>query len=1025
MQQSTVSNPPDETPLILTIKVLNAQNIKGSRANLSSLIRIQFADFDFKDSAIITDSCNPEYNLIYEQSFNVDDTLIEIFANSLINFTLIESLPKEKTSILGTCEISMYKHFLKYFNRDDPESIIPPCPLMFHQILPINYVNSKMLGLNQDNPILAIEVLISKPIIPVDVLQNGIFATIVPSDVYPVPEDWSLRDPNEKDLHSNMFHYTLNIKLPSVTGDGYRVVSIPNGVLMATEERTLPDPCQSRPQGISKTEVLIDTTLHHREIEPNAVQSNDEINPEKTDKDMKEGKIVKWNHPQIIWLSPPVVLKLREFGQHRHHVEMELIRTLQSKFSSVTDTISHKYRGKSLLDIGLAMNPTIIGIKGRFNLETNDPMETASSAGPDHKHRKVHTVDHYKNVAATIGLTILFSSPILDKKRLQEITKTVQDYIPRKKISAEQIYEKKANQAELEYQKKIKAIVQQLVSEFRQALLLEKQSNPKEPDWPILQSQSKDQEQMRKKLFMYHLNKSGAYFSFKEQLKASVVQVVREKFKKKSPFSTKSELQLFMSEIYVYLIDQMHHVINNSYLNDKENNLPNVTSKSLEMNMFKSFADSAEFNGVLHLASKYHQERIVRFDDNLNCWLDYSSFCMRTNDFEKGEEGIREILSRNPRHVSALLAQSMIALTKENHEEARVFIEIAIQNDRENPLPHTILGIYYEMIQEEMESEKCHTHANTLYDTNPNGLPRPLIQVAEFAININCVLMADRALAQDLLTNGPTVEPYLLLSQLQIQHLNYTKANEFLLEALKLDQNNAAIWASIGNLNYIQKRYDEAKSAFETIFSLNYDHEKIRLHLIYIRLGHIYLRLAYSLTATDELVEHFSKHADDNLAIIAKSMFLKSCELKSTSQAWLGTGQACFALKEYTEAETAFSEANILNYHDSEVWGYLALLSLQLGRITDANQAIAQAIRIGVTDFHTLKALGIAFMNKDQQPPAAELFRLALEIAPNDLQIRDLFSKAVCGNEEVAIPLNRHGSRPVSPSKTKSTMLSI
>jgi hypothetical protein len=67
----------------------------------------------------------------------------------------------------------------------------------------------------------------------------------------------------------------------------------------------------------------------------------------------------------------------------------------------------------------------------------------------------------------------------------------------------------------------------------------------------------------RKKLFMFHLNKSGAYFHMKEELKAVVVQVVRERFNRKSPFTDKQELQLFMSQVYVYLISQMHGVINN------------------------------------------------------------------------------------------------------------------------------------------------------------------------------------------------------------------------------------------------------------------------------------------------------------------------------------------------------------------------------------------------------------------------------------------------------------------------------
>lgn len=69
-------------------------------------------------------------------------------------------------------------------------------------------------------------------------------------------------------------------------------------------------------------------------------------------------------------------------------------------------------------------------------------------------------------------------------------------------------------------------------------------------------------EQQRKKAFFFHLNKSGVYFHMKEELKAAITDVVRERFKKKSPFAVKAEMQLFLSEVYVYLTDQMHIAIN-------------------------------------------------------------------------------------------------------------------------------------------------------------------------------------------------------------------------------------------------------------------------------------------------------------------------------------------------------------------------------------------------------------------------------------------------------------------------------
>jgi hypothetical protein len=48
----------------------------------------------------------------------------------------------------------------------------------------------------------------------------------------------------------------------------------------------------------------------------------------------------------------------------------------------------------------------------------------------------------------------------------------------------------------------------------------------------------------RRKKLVYHLNSSGRYFAFKEQLKHSVVKIVREKYLKTTSFADKDELQV-------------------------------------------------------------------------------------------------------------------------------------------------------------------------------------------------------------------------------------------------------------------------------------------------------------------------------------------------------------------------------------------------------------------------------------------------------------------------------------------------
>lgn len=42
----------------------------------------------------------------------------------------------------------------------------------------------------------------------------------------------------------------------------------------------------------------------------------------------------------------------------------------------------------------------------------------------------------------------------------------------------------------------------------------------------------------------------------------SVVKIVREKYLKTTAFETKEQLQAFLSELYVYLVDHMHIALN-------------------------------------------------------------------------------------------------------------------------------------------------------------------------------------------------------------------------------------------------------------------------------------------------------------------------------------------------------------------------------------------------------------------------------------------------------------------------------
>lgn len=118
-------------------------------------------------------------------------SLIEVFANKSLQLTLIESLPKEKTAILGTAEISLYSHFLNYFVKESNDMQVPPCPLVVRQTLSVSYANQKLLvNPEKGPPEITIEISLSKPLLDQTVLQGGVFATFSVVDMLPLPEDW-------------------------------------------------------------------------------------------------------------------------------------------------------------------------------------------------------------------------------------------------------------------------------------------------------------------------------------------------------------------------------------------------------------------------------------------------------------------------------------------------------------------------------------------------------------------------------------------------------------------------------------------------------------------------------------------------------------------------------------------------------------------------------------------------------------------------------------------------------------------
>ncbi|KAJ3022692.1 Cilia- and flagella-associated protein 70 [Thoreauomyces humboldtii] len=1019
----------EPTSLLLTVKVLSARNIRGAKGDkLNSFVRVQVADFDYVDSPVVVDSPNPQYDFKWEQSFHVDETLIDTFANKKLSITLLESLPKEKTAVLGECTLSMFPHFLKVATaaaptatgKDAAAEASQPSPLSFRSTAAIAYGNTRLLGKDADDPArigpdFDVEVSISRPLIQSDLVEAGTFLTFQVGDVSPVPEEWSCKEGNEKDLNSNLYSYTLNFMLPAESTPE-RLVTISNGGLIMSDSPTT-DPSQSTPQPIMLPKPNTSTggtlaggpgefpdagatspgeasgsALGIPGIEIAAPSTNVEGGggkPEKVAAVEAVKKVVWPSTPFLVWMPPGAVVRLREKIVRKEVVEVEFTRSLLPRFSHLPDTNAAKYRGKATLDLSCLLFPRVMGIRGRWAVESAEQSGTgshpATADGPKdsvttdlaHTGRKkkddVSNTNLFHTAGTSLGLELLLEKPLLDKKKLQPITKSVTDFIPRRTIAPHLLYTQRARRADEEYAAQLQKVVRKLVWEYERTF---RGQDPVE-----------ENELQRKRKFFFHLNKSGAYFEFKEQVKGAVVEIVRERFKQKSPFTTRPELHLFMSELYVYLTDQMHSVLTETFRDRKRTAAAAISSTSDDFQVLKAWAADAEMDRWVAGAERWHRERVVRFEDSMQAWFDYGCFCLRNGMPDKGEECFKEILGRNAKHIPSLLAYGSYCCVNERFEEARVFLVTAVSLQPKYVMALTILGLFYDVLGEEDESESNILEAQKTHKSSVGtaDVPSIFVAAAEFLIHCHAGQLAERALSQEILQTNALINPHLQLHQLELQRANFRLAEEHLRDALELRQDDPDVWAALGHLQYVQRLWDQAKSSYETVLTLS--QEPSNISLVYTRLGSLYLpgRPGVSTGADDSR----------SLVVLAKSMYLRACSAGPSAASWLGVGKACMAAEEWDEAEDALAEANVLNNRHADVWAYLALLNLQLKREFEGNQCIAQALRLGIRDAGVLRAVSDALLEIQQPVAAIECLRMCLEIEPDDASTRATFSRVL------------------------------
>ncbi|KAI7803804.1 putative tetratricopeptide repeat protein 18 [Triplophysa rosa] len=491
--------------------------------------------------------------------------------------------------------------------------------------------------------------------------------------------------------------------------------------------------------------------------------------------------------------------------------------------------------------------------------------------------------------------------------------------------------------------------------------------------------------EQRKARLLGELNSSGTYFAFKEQMKYSVVRIVREKMMRTDAFKDPEELQAFLSQLYVYLVDEMHVALNKTLSVDSQEK---HHESGLSCSQFKLLAKEAELNNDYQQAAQYYQECVVRDDSEPSHWFDYGAFHMLTADHIKAEECFQRAVSIDQKHTSSLLMCGVLSEMSGRCEDAETFFESATCVEPDSVVAWTLFGLFCQSQERSFQAEMAFLEANkqlrsvlknkpkatSEHQTEP-GEKNPqtdktrktsagkteetdidvqtvnkddnrdckeeaeispsnvkttiYTEAVRFLLQNYALQMAHRALAQELLSpdRGSNSSYHLALAQLQLLRGEHNSAEESLREALTHNLQNPDVWALWGHLNYMREDFSQAKSCYErTLDSL----DAADTHSVHLRLGSIYLQEG-----------EYKK---------ARGTFQRACRSSPSCLTWLGLGTAHYRMDELKEAEDALTKASALNSRNAEVYGFLTLLYLRAGRKPEAEQSYKYAVKNVLTD---------------------------------------------------------------------------
>ncbi|ORZ30084.1 hypothetical protein BCR44DRAFT_1517607 [Catenaria anguillulae PL171] len=941
----------------LTIRIKEAVNLRGSKGDkVTTFVKVQFADYEAVDSPPVADTASPEYNFSYKLDLTVTENLVDTILNNTAIFTLYEVLPKDKNAILGTAETSLASFLL---SQDSSAALDGPAEtrnLGGTGSAAIEYANPKLLGPDdqQVKPAFTFVVSVDKPIVAWDDLESSVVAELHPVQVYPVPDEWNVKEANEKDVNSNLFNYTVGVTLP-LDSSTDRTVRIPLGILCAPTTGT------AESGGTAAT----------------------------------HGKRLQWPRGFKTLLGAPALKKLRERILTKALIDVELTRVPQAKYGNVVDPLAGRYKGKAAVDISQLLLPntktlTVTGKLSNFETEEKDGSVTTL---------KIRTTT-YKSIDSQLTLTFSVHRPLLDRKKAAATKTNLFDYIQRKPLPPQQIYSKRVAIAQSEYVSVVRSLLDDLDREFNIARAAGMLAGDAATTAAVHvdDQQVLDPNQQERTAFLRYVQTSGLYHSIHHKLKAAVIQLLREKYH--HFFDDASQRSALMAQIYVELVDTLnkelalHHSAHPQTTRLADTAASEIEVRSAEyLRLAQDCESGVDFVGALH----WYTERMLCAPDNLLAHYDLAACAARSGDLDRARVHFQEILARHPSHPLALVGMGIVASgssSKVDRDLAETCLLTAYRSTSGSSSSHTsqstlvaLLAAHYAVGGDDDRADGYLAEASQLKDE------QMYLNATDQCVQLGCTPMAERLLGYDLvLKHGhPSVRALMLRAQLYTILRRYDVAESSLRAALEKQMDDPHVWARLGHAHYLAGKLGEARATYESLMALQPSHNDKK---VLARLGEIYF-----IEALDDSWDWASTVKDHAAMQMAQQWYVQG-------EVWPNVALTCMALGQIEEAESSLCHATSASPRDANAWAVMALLHLNQDRLLEAEQCGSYALHLGLRHGALLRSCALHFRNKNRIKASVAYAQAALEADSQDERTRTLLTNILTQPSHSNLELN-------------------